>query len=463
MYRVLLVDDEPLALEGLQLLVDWQAAGFEVAGAYQNANDALFAMIEQQPQLVVTDLYMPGLGGLEMMDAARKQGYRGKFIIVSGHNDFELARRSLRLGVSGYFLKPIDLDETAKTLEEVRRELAQQEEQAEPWGSFPAYQAQLTALLSGQPYRAEALPQQGVWQMATWGAPIPYEQSVRMLRLLTSNEVRFSLHMVAQREWVVLHGQQNIPDELLERLRTLLAEQDRELMLCPPTNDVSQLLRQRRALVIRMEHCNEELISCTEAIVKAISVLDENKAHCLVDELTRFALGRGGGVLARAGALLRAGCVRMLVSQPEALRQFVEGSGNSLDLRAIVEMGMMLLSPRQRRLSDEVCRYAQERFAQSVTLDEIAEKLGYNAAYLGRVFRKETGTSFRGWLSDMRMKHAAELLRTTDKTVAEVAQSVGYQKYDNFLEHFKQTFAITPDIYRRQGEQGSAKTVPPDC
>ena len=127
MYRTLLVDDESLALEGLNLLVDWQGAGFSVCGQAENGQEALTLMEQLHPHLVVTDLYMPLMDGMTLMQAARESGFEGQFVIVSGYSDFQIARSALKLKPAGYLLKPIDPDEAAATLARVRTELDKQQ------------------------------------------------------------------------------------------------------------------------------------------------------------------------------------------------------------------------------------------------------------------------------------------------------------------------------------------------
>ena len=126
MYRTLLVDDESLALEGLNLLVDWQGAGFSVCGQAENGQEALTLMEQLHPHLVVTDLYMPLMDGMTLMQAARESGFEGQFVIVSGYSDFQIVRSAVKLKPAGYLLKPIDPDEAAATLARVRTELDKQ-------------------------------------------------------------------------------------------------------------------------------------------------------------------------------------------------------------------------------------------------------------------------------------------------------------------------------------------------
>ena len=235
MYRTLLVDDESLALEGLNLLVDWQGAGFSVCGQAENGQEALTLMEQLHPHLVVTDLYMPLMDGMTLMQAARESGFEGQFVIVSGYSDFQIARSALKLKPAGYLLKPIDPDEAAATLARVRTELDKQ-------------QGKHTPVMSRRVQR------------------------------------------------------------VMEMLET----------------------------------------------------------QC----------------------------------------------------------------------------------AQNLTVAQIAETVGYNAAYLGRAFDQETGMSIREYLAKVRTEKAAALLRAGGKTAEEIARLVGYADYPLFWRQFKATFGVSPEAYR---------------
>lgn len=235
MYRTLLVDDESLALEGLNLLVDWQGAGFSVCGQAENGQEALTLMEQLHPHLVVTDLYMPLMDGMTLMQAARESGFEGQFVIVSGYSDFQIARSALKLKPAGYLLKPIDPDEAAATLARVRTELDKQQGKHTP-----------------------------------------------------------------------------------------------------------------------------------------------------------------------------------------------------------------VMSRRVQRVMEMI----ETQYAQNLTVAQIAETVGYNAAYLGRAFDQETGMSIREYLAKVRTEKAAALLRAGGKTAEEIARLVGYADYPLFWRQFKAAFGVSPEAYR---------------
>jgi len=111
MYKVLIVDDERLIRDGLRTLIDWEATGFVVADAAADGQDALDKLAGLEPDLVIADIRMPGMSGLELMQRAQSGRPRPpRFVFLSGYADFEYAREALRMKAEGYLLKPVDED-----------------------------------------------------------------------------------------------------------------------------------------------------------------------------------------------------------------------------------------------------------------------------------------------------------------------------------------------------------------
>ena len=140
-YGVLLVDDEPHALDGMQWMVDWERFGFRVAGACRDGEEAMRRIRIDPPDLVVTDIRMPVMDGLALIEEARAQGYRDMlFVIASGYHDFEYAARAVRLGVRPYLTKPVIVSEAEEMLERLASELGERKRPAGAGTEPPAPQ-----------------------------------------------------------------------------------------------------------------------------------------------------------------------------------------------------------------------------------------------------------------------------------------------------------------------------------
>ncbi|WP_424767835.1 response regulator [Paenibacillus sp. sgz302251] len=126
MHQVLLVDDEVFVRQGLIELIDWPGCGFEIMDEAGNGEDALEIIRLKKPDLVITDIRMPVLDGLELIRRASQEQLHTMFIIVSGYNEFEYAQQAVRFGVHDFILKPIDENVLQQTLiglnEKLRKE-----------------------------------------------------------------------------------------------------------------------------------------------------------------------------------------------------------------------------------------------------------------------------------------------------------------------------------------------------
>jgi two-component system response regulator YesN len=129
MYTVVIVDDEYMIKLTLKKLIDSSDLPFQVVAEAEDGQAALAAIEHWKPSLVITDIRMPIMGGLELIEAAKDQNTRTEFIIISGHDDFSYAKNALRYGVMDYLLKPLKPAQLEETLQRVL-ERFQREEQA---------------------------------------------------------------------------------------------------------------------------------------------------------------------------------------------------------------------------------------------------------------------------------------------------------------------------------------------
>ena len=114
MTRVLLVDDEPLVLIGMQSMIDWTAKGFELAGTARNGGEALEKIEELHPDIVVSDIRMPVMDGLTLTARCReKDAALPAFIMLTSYEEFDYVRRSIGMGAVDYLVK---LDLTPENL-----------------------------------------------------------------------------------------------------------------------------------------------------------------------------------------------------------------------------------------------------------------------------------------------------------------------------------------------------------
>ncbi|GHT98680.1 putative transcriptional regulatory protein YesN [Spirochaetia bacterium] len=123
MYKVILVDDEPLALSGLAEIIDWEIEGFRISGLCGDAESALLLYEKTNAEIIFTDLKMPGTNGIELIAKLRERSSEIKCVIISAYSDFDVARKALAYNASGYILKPLQSRDIIELLRRLREEL----------------------------------------------------------------------------------------------------------------------------------------------------------------------------------------------------------------------------------------------------------------------------------------------------------------------------------------------------
>lgn len=151
MYKVVLIDDEALIVEGLCRVVDWAGYSCEVAATACDAVSGAQAIRQHRPDILFTDIKMPGEDGLTMLAGLRGEFPRMRIAVLTGYRDFEYAQQAIRLGVSRFLLKPSKMDEIEEALTHMTAQLDSLPPEAEqepdgaedlPANSFLVRQAQ---------------------------------------------------------------------------------------------------------------------------------------------------------------------------------------------------------------------------------------------------------------------------------------------------------------------------------
>ena len=252
-YRVLLADDEEEIRSGISRKIDWASLGFALVGEAGNGEEALELAEQLRPDVVLTDIKMPFLDGLELCRRLRVTLPGARLVVFSGFDDFEYARQAMSLGVSEYILKPINAPELRQVLEKLRDQLDRQRLERRDMETLRRrYEESLpvlrelfyTRLLSGQirpeqvqdrAARYEIDLPQGLWTAALVHVDGLGDEGERDELLLLSVqsflEKHFALEGCAAR--VVLYGD----------MAALLVHLDREERLYPLLEELERLSR----------------------------------------------------------------------------------------------------------------------------------------------------------------------------------------------------------------------------
>lgn len=125
-WRVILIDDEVLIRKLIRMKIDWDALDMEVIAEYSSSAKALEQVEGLKPDIIITDICMPGMDGIEFSEECINIMPQVKIVILTGHNEFNYAMQSIKIGVADYILKPVNAENITKTLKQVSEKIAQE-------------------------------------------------------------------------------------------------------------------------------------------------------------------------------------------------------------------------------------------------------------------------------------------------------------------------------------------------
>ncbi|RAU95337.1 response regulator [Paenibacillus sp. YN15] len=505
-WKMLIVDDEPVICRGLRYTIPWNSMGIEVVEEAYNGVEALEAINRLPADIVLTDIRMPVMDGLELAQRIAECRPDAAVIMMSGFDDFEYARQAMRLGVQDYLLKPVNIDELSAI---VSRMAAQLEERR---GLFLEHWLLHAVMKSGIPQ----FPEAGSTRM--WPEEAQYRVVCSQLDDFAALEEGLS---ALDLDEVRSHWKKNIHEGLTgckllhvsafahknllvtliftdeswdeSRLTELLSQvysawdglATPRFILCPEKNRQDQI---REAL--------QEAFSLLDVpFLKDVPVVSYNgwEKRSAISRQAVYWEGRFAGILLHPDSGELELCTEpfftelssekwLLSDVAEQCRYILYGLFHRFetlelkleeelhflgqldlrvhnsyerlqelfrqDLRTLAEAIRPVSYSRNRSMIDRAEAYIREHMSENLKATDAADHIHVTPGYFSLMFRQETGKNFNEYLNGLRIGKAKELLIESEDKVFEIAEAVGYNDYKHFVFIFKKITGITPTAYR---------------
>ncbi|MCR5195577.1 MAG: response regulator [Pseudobutyrivibrio sp.] len=524
MLKVLLVDDEPFILQGLKKLINWEDEGWQVYTT-TNGQEALDFLKEETVDLIIADIKMPVMSGLELLKAIHKEKLSDAyFVILSGYAEFSYAQEALRYDCTDYILKPVESDQLKEILVKVadlnteRNTKRQNDARKEK-----AYlDRTLMKLLSGKfdrnnlEYLADKMNVEEDMSyveiqldVETLSEDFSDEEKKGQLGKLYSaafdflkDDAQFCIMDVSDSEKIYDVG--FIYSEAMARRIQLTREEYlskfldylitntnlpitmlvgksvsgiKNISKSYGTTNVLRSLQGFREMKNIYYYENEYKISGTgvlickkqlDNLIAGIERGEKVEIRKTVDEFYEE-MQKTGVTESTMNLNINYLLFQLIhlaseldseVNQEEILRMISENTseegksrGGKTHLRRMAYAYGEYLSQLRKNVSKGVLGDIEEEvkknYASNLTLKDLSEKYFVNSAYLGQLFRKKYGCSFKDYLNNHRIEEAAKLLRKSDMKIYEVAEAVGYKDVDYFVNKFIDAKGCTPTKYKK--------------
>ncbi len=500
--RLIIVEDEPLMNEYIANCIDYSSLGIELTGRFFNGKSAYEFLLKNKADIVITDIQMSQMDGLELISRTLEVYPEIKFIVLSNFDDFHMVKRAFKFGASDYILKT-DFEPAVYT--KLLSELIQTQ--------IPTQSKKLNSAIK------EVALKQFFWDGVyadknnTMRISLKDNMFVIVMELINYDKIIKS-HWDTQKE-LMKFGLCNLLNEVLEDFGNgefffndydeivfiFSAEEHgpheravRELFA-----NIFEILLDKFSLSIAAGICDKfvgsplkeqyqmALEACDYYFIYGKGMLIEhsvvqNKSDVInTNELTKEIEDAFTDLRfdALSGIINKLGNLKPSHSYLTSLRNLYKAIANHLaELAKTYELPQIyeLLDDinteydSQRELTDkllnasnqlsgilthsdmailQVQNYIYQNYSQDITLQFLAKQFLFNYSDLSRRFRKATGMSFTKFLINIRLEEAMKLIRTTDYNFSKIASMVGYNNYENFSRAIKSKYKKWPNEFRK--------------
>lgn len=508
MIKILLVDDEILAIEYLKSLVEWEQYGYQIVGQAMNGYQALEIFKEERPDIIISDIKMPGMDGLELTKNLKQSNTRVKIILVSAYKDFEYAQKGFEYGVQNYLLKHElceekilqELDKVSQILEEEKvKEKITKQHFAKQLIQDDGNKINIQNI--GNRFFLMMINKRdifldGKWLEMDWEAREKADMR-EILELSDENIFYLTELELTSRTFVVLYGIDGIHSKGLieEKIRkkaesvvlwlnhhtittfnVLYSKEITKKEIATTFRNMSKWIRNMIFYTKNNSISVEELLLYQDQIkiswhewetdIKQ-ALYDENQKVedkiQFVFEWFRMQLGTKG--------LLRELCyflekLKQEIEEKEVIVCYENTSINHtiFDIEAyykrcfgyLQEQIMQKENENYSKQIQEILHYIRKNYSQEISLESLGEAFHMNGVYLGQIFKQEVGMTFLKYLTNYRVKIAKELLTKENLNISEVSIRVGYKTSQYFSRIFLKAEGIKPQEYKN-GTKGKKK------
>ncbi len=506
MYRILIADDEKIERAGIRFLLDQMGQEFEIFEAV-NGKEALEWLEQNQADILITDVKMPFMNGIELLEQVTKRCPDMKKVIFSGYGEFEYARQAMRFGVEEYILKPVDPEEFKRVMEKAAADLdseKREESRKAAEGSF-FKEYILNSVVNGVGIEEIERRAKGCYAL-------DFLDSYKRLMLLETDSDFFG------------GRQKELSDEIGRRVGKKfdylnLNPQQSMLFFTQEGGDWKEIGRQINGLLEKDLKAGQKSYVAVSSGLKGkeqlgercqeLELLMENRFYGLESRvyMAENEAERAQDVQLDDDTLmkqirqdirtkdilsLRGHCSRlfqnygkntgfsqiyvkfMFSSLLKLLYEAIpEKSGKELDdemellyhaadlkeIQKILEKNIGLLErsvqgsvPGSHREVEEVKRYIYGHYGEELSIELLAEQVYMAPSYLSTVFKKETGQNLSKFIKACRMEKAREMLEDTHEKIVGISEKVGYPNVSYFCQSFREYFGVSPQKYRDMGD-----------
>ncbi len=473
MVKVLIVDDERIDREGVRYLLEKHRFPVETVLA-ENAEEALQLLEQQRMDVLLTDICMPGLSGLDLIGQVRQLYPHMRCVIYSAYGEFEYARKAMQCDVRHYLLKPIKQEEFCQVMSDVLEDL-----QADRTERFREEVLQSVLVGSQKPM---VFPQEYEVFYIDLSKPVFADAAFDpegTVKGCLGHAIVVSLNEFQALCFVTPGG--DLDNRLTHLCQQLTTETGAKVTIARggPVRDTAGLLQAYSGMEAQMdgrffsnesqvigspETTEDDPVDCIERVREIEQLIrrrEKPRALSMISQLLDDLQQQGSF----SSIYLKYICSNLVhcctESNPnipvEKVTEYIDSlfhCSTIYELRpkllAIMDAEVLTREDDESSVIQQVLEMIEQEYRQDISLEQIADRVFLSPSYLSYYFKKETGKNFIKYLTVFRLEKAKELLTTTNIKVITISEMVGYLNSSYFCLLFKNYTGMTPVRYREE-------------
>lgn len=504
MLKVVLIDDKKSIVEGMKDLICWEEYGFEIAAALRCAADAISFVKQNHVDLIISDIKMPGMSGLELIEEIKNIDSCVKFIIMSGYAEFEYAKKALYYKANGYLLKPVDEDELIELLCRVKNEIYAENKyikherdeyiQKMLSGNTESECSDKTIeenmglryiivhvfdegiIASGSKMHNVEIVEKVFNELKNFENEFVYisKNDSGYIEFIVSSVVygnninRYCISIerriknVIDKNFVILVGEEadsiksikNSRDTASKMEAAAFYESEKHIFIYDLVKDVTfsqKLSDDSFYLKISDAIKNYNADYVEKAIDEFCCRIKEEYVNpkMVFVYIYNIIFDIGNRADSIDGDVVKFFYRYSMLKNSDFVNFEIVSSflkENAVELQGFLRM---LKAKNSLGVVGEIVDYLKEHYMDNdIKLQQIADNYYINSAYLGKIFKERMGMSFNAYLLDIRIEASKELLKNSNDRIYEIAHEVGFNDPNYFCVKFAEKVKMPPAAYR---------------
>lgn len=404
MTKVLLIDDEPLTTQAIRQVLQVYFPSIEIIGEVTNGAKAWDRMLKETPDFIISDIRMPHMDGLQLMEKIREADLSVKVILITAYGDFEYARRAIALGAFGYMVKPFVqtelIQEVGRICKEIETELAHKQD--------------ISKII-----------------------PFVEENMIRKLLVgkLQQDDLNLLINLSGS-DWnqyvltIFRFNRASENEEILE-----------EIVKISMSEEINSLFANHGCRVVSFFQKENELVVLYTPKLDDIPI-----SQICLEILSKY-----------TEVTIATGSSNSNFTLEQIAFAYVEADQNLVEsyMSSVITLSDPYLTSNEKNdyhseLMTRAAKYCKKEFTKDISLQKISDHLNLNKYYFCTLFKSHFDLTFWEYVTDLRIGYSKELLSLTNEKTTEISEKCGYLNISHFGKIFKKTTGLTPAEYRKK-------------